>query len=596
MPQAPKIVDIQMAVIEGLLARTEVLLSAEDQVLVKGLIDSLVSLTKLVRERGTTIARLRRLFGLSGSEKTADVLGKNGSGSDPPGPGAAPGAASAGDTPVPAAPDAGASEAAGDADDSSDKKPKGHGRVPASDYPDAKHIPVPHESLRPGETCPACDRGTLYLLKEPAQFLRIIGQAPLTAVCWDCGRLRCSACGKVFTARAPEEAHGPKHTETAASMMVLLRYGSGMPLNRLDHLQRDLGTPVPASTQWAVALERSHLVRPVFDELGRQAAQGQLFHDDDTYVRILEFMGKRREKLIKNGELSDPDRTGLFTTAVVSITPGGKRIALFLTGRKHAGENLSDLLRERVAGLPPLILMSDALDRNVPKGHNVVWCNCLAHGRRHVVDEVENFPDECEYILDALGKVFKLDERCRKEGLLPDERLRLHQAESGPVMDDLEKWMTAQLTDKRVEPNSGMGEAINYMLKRWDKLTLFLRVPGAPIDNNVCERTLKMAIRHRNNSLFYKTQRGATVGDIWMSLIHTAEFHGQNPFHYLTVLQIHAKAVADRPADWLPWNYNDALARLGQLEDRVPVSAQVGPSGSTPARRATGRAPVAAPN
>lgn len=122
-------------------------------------------------------------------------------------------------------------------------------------------------------------------------------------------------------------------------MMVLLRYGSGMPLNRLDHLQRDLGTPVPASTQWAVALERSYLVRPVFDELGRQAAQGQVVHDDDTYVRILEFMGKRRAKLIKNEKLPDPDRTGLFTTAVVSITPGGKRIALFLTGRKHAGEN-----------------------------------------------------------------------------------------------------------------------------------------------------------------------------------------------------------------------------------------------------------------
>jgi transposase len=97
------------------------------------------------------------------------------------------------------------------------------------------------------------------------------------------------------------------------------------------------------------------------------------------------------------------------------------------------------------------------------------------------------------------------------------------------------------------------------MLKHWDKLTLFLRVPGAPLDNNVCERALKMAIRHRKNSLFYKTLRGARVGDLYMSLIHTCYFAGVDPFHYLTELMRHEEQVKAEPAKWLPWNYRQQL-------------------------------------
>jgi len=574
MSDAPEIVDVSMEALEGLLARAEACLCPEDYALLKGLVDNQVILARLVRERGTTIARLRRLFGLAGSEKTADVLGKSGKVEEPPGPGGSSDAQPASDIQA-KAPSDGAPQATAAGEAPAKKKAKGHGRVPASDYPEASHIPVSHQTLRVGEACPDCTRGTLFGLKEPARILRIVGQAPLVAVCWDLTRMRCSACGKVFTARAPEKASGPKHDETAASMMALLRYGTGVPLNRLARLQRDLGTPVPASTQWGVAKESSDLVRPVFEELCRRAAQGDIVHNDDTYVRILEFMGKRRAKLVSKGELPDPDRTGLFTTAIVSITQGGKPIALFLTGRKHAGENLGDVLRERAACLPPPIHMSDALDRNVPEGHAVVASNCLAHGRRHVVDEVENFPNECRHLLEALGKVFEVDDRCRKEGLSPEERLHVHQRQSGPVMDDLRKWMRAQLEDKRVEPNSGLGQAINYLLKRWDKLTLFLRVRGAPIDNNICERALKMAIRHRNNSLFYKTQLGAHVGDVWMTLIHTAQLHGENPFHYLTALQRHAKAVAASAADWLPWNYRTTLADLAgsSAADLAPAAA-----------------------
>ena len=130
-------------------------------------------------------------------------------------------------------------------------------------------------------------------------------------------------------------------------------------------------------------------------------------------------------------------------------------------------------------------------------------------------------------------------------------------------MAGLETWMRQQFDDHLVEPNSGLGTAITYMLNHWPTLTLFLRVPGAPLDNNICERALKKAILHRKNALFYKSLAGARVGDVFMSLIHTAELNGVAPFDYLVALQRHHQAVALDPSDWLPWNYEATLTELG---------------------------------
>ena len=129
-------------------------------------------------------------------------------------------------------------------------------------------------------------------------------------------------------------------------------------------------------------------------------------------------------------------------------------------------------------------------------------------------------------------------------------------------MKQLKKWLEDQLNERKVEPNSGLGEAIGYMLKHWDKLTLFLRVPGAPLDNNIVERALKRAIQHRKNSLFYRSENGARVGDTFMTLIYSAELNGADPFDYLVVLQRHAGQVAESPADWMPWSYQATLDRL----------------------------------
>jgi hypothetical protein len=250
----------------------------------------------------------------------------------------------------------------------------------------------------------------------------------------------------------------------------------------------------------------------------------------------------------------------VFTSAIVSQV-ADHRIALFSTGVKHAGENLADVLRRRASELGPPIQMCDALSRNLPKPLETLLANCLVHGRRHFVEVADNFPEECRRVLEVLGAVYKNDQTAREERMSPEQRLAWHQETSGPLMEDLQKWMQAQLNERRVEPNSRLGDAIGYMLDHWQKLTLFLQVAGAPLDNNLCERALKKAILHRKNSLFYKTMNGARVGDLFMTLIHTAELAGADPFDYLTELLRHPEEVARSPGAWMPWNYAATLGR-----------------------------------
>ena len=209
--------------------------------------------------------------------------------------------------------------------------------------------------------------------------------------------------------------------------------------------------------------------------------------------------------------------------------------------------------------------MCDALSRNVPKlaGRlEILLANCNAHGRRNFVKVTPNFPEACRFVLESLGEVYGYDEQARARGLSAEERLRFHQEHSGPVMEKLHLWCEAQFEERSVEPNSGLGQAISYLLRHWEKLTLFLQKAGAPLDNNLVERALKKAILHRKNSLFYKTRKGAQMGDLFMSLIHTGELNGANSFDYLTELLRHAEELQKNPSEWMPWNYRETLARL----------------------------------
>lgn len=539
----PDIVELDAEQLDALLLRVEAgQLTPEDVETLIAALKSYAYVTQLIDQKSTTIARLRKLLFGAGTEKTAAVTGHVAEppSTVPPGQSDAPGKV-------------------GSASTKARQKQKGHGRNGAQDYPEATRVSVPHEVLSAGDPCPSCDRGTLYGQPKGGIVLRFTGQPPVQVTVYELEKLRCGLCGEVFTAKPPEAAGLDKYDPSVAGMIAVLKYGNGLPFNRLAGLQECLGMPLPSSTQWDIVAEASSLIQPAYDELIRQAAQGQVLHNDDTTVKILELMGERaKAAVIDAADPVGPDRTGLFTTGVVA-TSEGRRIALFFSGRKHAGENLREVLLRRATNLPPPIQMCDALSRNRSPELQTILSNCLAHARRQFVDVNEHFPTECRYVLESLQVVYHNDQVAREQHKTPEERLQFHQEHSGPTMERLREWLKRQSEQKLVEPNSGLGTAINYLRKHWEKLTLFLRVAGAPLDNNICERALKKAILHRKNALFFKTKHGAAVGDLYLSLIHTCELNGGNPFEYLAELQRHAAAVTAAPGEWMPWNYRDRL-------------------------------------
>lgn len=199
--------------------------------------------------------------------------------------------------------------------------------------------------------------------------------------------------------------------------------------------------------------------------------------------------------------------------------------------------------------------MSDALSRNEADEAHLIRCHCLAHGRRKFSELDEVFPAECQVVLEALKQVFDHDEVARTEQMDDATRLAYHQHYSAPIMDGLKDWLQKQLDERLVEPNSSLGKAMAYMQGHWETLTRFVHIAGAPLDNNLCERSLKLFIRQRKNSLFYKTEHSAYVASVLTSLIATCVQAGVNAVDYLVALQENRHEVFVNPSAWLPWNY-----------------------------------------
>jgi len=280
----------------------------------KAAIRTLGYVTELLEKKETTLAALRELLCSASTEKTDKVLKQAGIDASEKKP----------------------------ATESASKKSKGaaagHGRNGAAAYRGATKVPVPHASLKAGGPCPDAQcSGKVYMQRDPGVLVRIRGQAPLAATVYELEKLRCSLCGNVYTADAPPEAGEKKYDESAASMIALLRYGSGVPWYRLRGLERSLGIPLPVATQCEIVAETAVPLQPALEELKRQAAQGEVVHNDDTSMRVL--------SLERDADIS-PERTGVFTSGLVWIFQG-RRIALFFTGCKHAGENLAEVLNQR---------------------------------------------------------------------------------------------------------------------------------------------------------------------------------------------------------------------------------------------------------
>ena len=346
--------------------------------------------------------------------------------------------------------------------------------------------------------------------------------------------------------------------------MAISKFYMGSPYYRQESLQSLLGMPVSASTiydQCALLVEQ---VSPVWDALKQASANAWHFNLDDTGNRILSETAVEKPK--RNGK-GNRQRTGIYSSCLIANLKTDSQgeawqVVLFQTNIGHAGEWIDEILGGRDEQLAAPIVMSDALTSNRPQQQPCRISLCNVHSRRKFVDVMSHFPEDVTTVLERYAAVWVNDDHTRDQLMNPADRLAYHQKHSLPVMKDLRSWCEAALEEERVEENSGLGKALRYYLNHYEGLTAFCRIEGAQLDNNLAEMLIKIIARCRKNSLFYKTQVGADVGDVITSLIANCELNGVNCFEYLLALQQNRRAIETAPKNWLPWNYQEALAAL----------------------------------
>lgn len=432
---------------------------------------------------------------------------------------------------------------------------RGHGRNPVSAYPGAKKVRCCHRELQSGHDCPdlRCE-GKVYMVFRPHQFTQFTGQPAITVTIYEQEVVRCNDCGKEYEAPLPEGVSPKRYDETADAAMAIIKSGLATPYNRSAALQRDCGMPLSESVMSERCKAVAEALSPIYEEMRWQAANGKVFYGDDTPARILELMKENKDK--KPGE-----RVGMRTSGIVVRTKEGNYIALYMSGRKHAGENLEDLFKMRSPYLELPIQMSDALASNWSGEKERIQAVCLAHARRKFWEIRSFYPNECEYVLERIGKVYRNEEATKE--MSPDLRLEYHRNQSGPIMEELREWMKQEMAEKKVEPNSSLGKAIMYYLKNYPGLSAFARHADAPLDNNQAERALKPAVMIRKNSYFYRTGRGADVGAIILSMITSCRLNGTNVWNWMVSVLKRSSEVSGNPAAFLPWVYKGEAVEEG---------------------------------
>lgn len=484
-----------------------------------------------------SIAKLRKLFQIQGSEKVSSRKPKN---------------------------DPASSNHKGS--NTVESSTKGHGRNSADAYQGAVIVDVEHPELNPGDTCPAeaCD-GRLYEMSEPGTLVRVTGAPLAQATRYNLQKLRCAICEIIYTAPLPKGISDKKYDANFIAMLMINKYFMSVPLYRQDRLQNHLGIPLPASTQWDLMVAHEPMLKALYKAIAQDAANGVALCYDDTSVKIMSEI--KAAKLAQKGEKSQHT---CFTTGIVSIHED-HRSYLYVTDNRTAGKCIAEIMALRDADLDPPIMMCDALAANMPQGISedlYILCFCLVHARRQFYELPDGYDDLSDKVIGFIGTIY--DHEAHTKGYSPEKRLAYHQEKSTSVMEELKAYLEAQKPD--FEPNSVAGKAIDYILNRWTQLSQFLRQVHAPLDTNIVERALKLVIQVRKSSMFYKTLSSAAFASYVQSALYSAAQNEINPCDYMGALIDNEQAVIQNPSDWLPWHYQETLKQSLEAHARQDAS------------------------
>ena len=414
---------------------------------------------------------------------------------------------------------------------------------------------------------------------------RATGHAPLVATRHTAETLQCNRCKTSFTAPLPEAlqqdgVNGRSlYSYSAVAIVCIYRCFAGVPMHRQQNLQKSLGVHVPDASIWDMCERMADILRPVRRYLFDKAANAPLFFGDDTGATILDQRAKLRPNR-KTGK--DVLRTGCHTTCVIATIEGGLPAVLFTTGIHHTGEVMDLILAKRNEALPPPIFMGDCIESNTVTAATIYYAGCNAHAIRRFKALTEKYPEHTDYVLSRYRQIYDHEETCKKSGMTDEQRLDDHKQYSRPLLREITEYGEDLFEQRRVEPNSDLGQAFEYIINHERRLSAFARHPGAPLDNNSCERTLRICVRLRETARFFRNPIGASVADTLLTVGGTAQACDANLMDYFVAAQRHADDVRQHPELWVPVRCRGSPRCLVPGASSRPQSRRT----SGPARRA----------
>ena len=549
------------ALLDKLRARGAQELTEDDYETLAGVVQTWAHLTELCGRKTASIREIRRVLGLAGPrEPSVDTPSSAGDESEVESTGGGEGNHERNEPDDPG-------EDLACADTTKNRNP--HGRRSDKDFEQLEEVHHAHVTLHSGDTCPGCLRGRVYKYR-PSEFTTISGRSPLVATRHTVDALQCNLCKEVFRPPLPAAllADGVGglvlYTYSAVAMVCILRCFGGLPMHRQDRLQRALRVPVPDASIWDMHERLAAAMRPVWRYLVTQSANAPLFFGDDTGATILSSRTKVRVNR-KTGELQV--RTGCHTTCVIATVEGGRAAVLFFTGIHHTGEIMDVIVADRDPALPPPIFMGDCIESNSVTTATVYYAGCNAHAIRYFKELAGRYPEHADYVLERYRKIYDNEDHCVESELSAEARCDYHREHSRPLLREIAEYGEELFEKRIVEPNSDLGEALEYVIGNERRLSAFARHPGAPLDNNKVERALRTSVRLRETTHFFRNPVGAGVADTILTVGATALHTGVNLFEYFVDLQRHVEEVRADPAAWVPWHYK---ARWRQSAELVP--------------------------
>ena len=390
-----------------------------------------------------------------------------------------------------------------------------------------ERVVVEHDLTAEAKQCPGCGEERTRIGCEESEQLEY-EPAKLFVLRHRRWKYACRHCQE-HVAIAPPAAKPIEKGLPGSGLLAALatgKYADHLPLYRLEDIFFRSGVDLARSTLSRWALATADLVRPLYDFMVEAVLQLRAIHTDDTPMPVLDptFAHTRTARLwVYCGDWRHPFTVYDYTTSRKRDGP-----QQFLNG--YTG-----------------YLQADAYGGydGIYTGGLVKQVLCWAHARRKFFEARIVQPDQAHAALAFIARLYAVEDELN--GLRYTisetsdlvqvtrkwhrERRRIRQRESLPILAEFKKWL--ETTEHKVLPKSPVGQAIGYVLPRWDGLTRYCDDGCLAIDNNLSERMIRPCAIGRKNFLFFGSDDGGRAAAVLYSIMASAKANQVEPFAYV---------------------------------------------------------------